>query len=104
MRGSVLSSSASLTVNSAEGAEGRGGGLFVIKKRGVVDDLNSGRRTLVEPLQAVENECIESTNVDSEQFLELLDCHPCVFDNSAHCERINRIRAGNDDNSLAIGH
>ena len=72
--------------------------MSVIKKRGLVDDLDSGRRTLLE------NECIEFTNVDSEQFLELLDRHPYVFDNSAHCERINRIRAGNDDNSLAVGH
>jgi hypothetical protein len=35
---------------------GRGGGLFVIKLREVVDDLNSGRRMLVDALQAVEDE------------------------------------------------
>jgi pilus assembly protein TadC len=35
---------------------GRGGGLFALKMREVVDDLNSGRRTLVEALQAVEEE------------------------------------------------
>ena len=35
---------------------GRGGGLFALKMRRVVDDLNSGRRTLVKALQAIEEE------------------------------------------------
>ena len=35
---------------------GRGGGLFVLKMREVVDDLNSGRRPLVEALEAIEEE------------------------------------------------
>ena len=52
-----------MMLGAGDGAEqairrisGRGGGLFVIKMRGVVDDMNSGRRTLVEALQAVEDE------------------------------------------------
>jgi pilus assembly protein TadC len=35
---------------------GRGGGLFALKMRGVVDDLNRGDRTLVQALQAIEVE------------------------------------------------
>lgn len=34
----------------------RGGGLFVLKMREVVTDLNSGRRTLIEALKALEEE------------------------------------------------
>jgi Flp pilus assembly protein TadB len=52
-----------MMLGAGDGAEhavrrvaGRGGGLFVLKMREVVDDLNSGRRTLVEALQAVEEE------------------------------------------------
>jgi Flp pilus assembly protein TadB len=42
--------------NGVRRVAGRGGGLFVLKMREVVGDLNSGRRTLVEALQAIEGE------------------------------------------------
>ena len=42
--------------NGVRRIAGRGGGLFVLKMREVVGDLNSGRRTLVEALQAIEGE------------------------------------------------
>jgi Flp pilus assembly protein TadB len=52
-----------MMLGAGDGAEravrriaGRGGGLFVLKMRQVVDDLNSGKRTLVEALQAIEGE------------------------------------------------
>ena len=52
-----------MMLGAGDGAEqairriaGRGGGLFALKMRGVVDDMNSGRHTLVEALQAVEDE------------------------------------------------
>ncbi|MBC8255018.1 MAG: type II secretion system F family protein [Ardenticatenia bacterium] len=52
-----------MMLGAGDGAEqairrvaGRGGSLFVIEMRGVVDDLNSGKLTLVEALHAVEDE------------------------------------------------
>jgi len=52
-----------MMLGAGDGAEkamrriaGRGGGLFVLKMRQVVDDLNSGRRTPVQALQAIGEE------------------------------------------------
>jgi len=42
--------------------------------------------------------------VSSEQSLEFLDRHPCIFDDSTHCERIDWTCARNDGNSPPIGH
>ena len=42
--------------------------------------------------------------VISEQFLELLDRHPRIFDDPTHGKGIDRICARDNDDSLAIGH